>query len=69
MELHDPVYTTRDYLDSKFESLDDRLIGIDGRLNRIEETLTGNRIELAKSGSIAAVLIALTEMVRHGMNR
>ena len=66
-----PLYSDRDYLDSKFRHQDvllDEIRGdikeLRGDVKEVNDAITGNRIELAKAGGLSAFLIAAVEVLK-----
>lgn len=66
-----PMYTDKEYLERRFGVLESMIEDTRGDISTlrddikvIEEGLTSNRIELAKSGGITAAMIAAVETVR-----
>ena len=63
------MWTDKEYLNEKFRVIENKINAIETTVNSIDQKLTDNRVELAKSGGLAMVLIALAEMVKYGAGK
>ena len=61
------MWTDKEYLNEKFRVIENKINAIETTVNSIDQKLTDNRVELAKSGGLAMVLIALAEIARYGI--
>ena len=61
------MWTDKEYLNEKFRVIEMKINAIETTVNSIDHKLTDNRVELAKSGGLAMVLIALAEIARYGI--
>ena len=61
------MWTDKEYLNEKFRVIENKINAIETTVNSIDHKLTDNRVELAKSGGLAMVLIALAEIARYGI--
>lgn len=65
--MTEPMYTDKEYLDLRFNRLETGLKEVRADIAEAREDITGNRVELAKSGGLAALLIAVVEFLRYGV--
>ena len=63
------MWTDREYLEREFQAIQADLAEIKADVKELRAAITDNRVELAKSGGLAMVLIALAEMVKYGAGK